>query len=119
MQNTQQSVMRSGNLNPMYGKKQSYETKQKISNTQKERYNRIRKALKEQDILDYGRTDDDARKDVLRHLLDKNELNFNSVQQAVNFLSIMLKEHCIQEIIRQEINNLLNECDQVWKDEKQ
>ena len=118
MQNTQQSVMRSGNLNPMYGKKQSYETKQKISNAQKERYNRIRKALKEQDILDYGQTDDNARKDVLRHLLDKNELNFNNVQQAVNFLSIMLKKHRIQEIIRQEINNLLNECDKVGKENK-
>lgn len=118
MQNTQQSVMRSGNLNPMYGKKQSYETKQKISNAQKERYNRIRKALKEQDILDYGQTDDNARIDVLRHLLDKNELNFNNVQQAVNFLSIMLKKHRIQEIIRQEINNLINECDKVGNDNK-
>ena len=112
MENTELSMMRTGNLNPMYGKKQSYETKQKISNAQKERYNRIRKALKEQDILDYGRTDDNARRDVLRHLLDKNELNFNSVQQAVNFLSIMLKKHRIQEIIREEINNLLNECEQ-------
>ena len=98
------------------GKKQSYETKKKISNTQKERYNRIRKALKEQDILDYGQTDDDARRDVLKHLLDKNELSFNNVQQAVNFLSIMLKKHRIQEIIRQEINNLINECDKVGND---
>lgn len=118
MQNTQQSVLRSGNLNPMYGKKQSYETKQKISNAQKERYNRIRKALKEQDILDYGQTDDNARKDVLRQLLDKNDLNFNNVQQAVNFLSIMLKKHRIQEIIRQEINNLINECDKVSNENK-
>jgi hypothetical protein len=110
--------MRSGNLNPMYGKKQSYETKQKISNAQKERYNRIRKALKEQDILDYGQTDDNARKDVLRQLLDKNDLNFNNVQQAVNFLSIMLKKHRIQEIIRQEINNLINECDKVSNENK-
>jgi len=67
--------------------------------------------LKEQDILDYGKTDDNARKDVLRQLLDKNELNFNNVQQAVNFLSIMLKKDRIQEIIRQEINNLISECD--------
>jgi len=67
--------------------------------------------LKEQDILDYGKTDDNARKDVLRQLLDKNELNFNNVQQAVNFLSIMLNKERIQEIIRQEINNLISECD--------
>ena len=68
MENTELSMMRTGNLNPMYGKKQSYETKQKISNAQKERYNRIRKSLKEQDILYYGQTDDNARKDVLRQL---------------------------------------------------
>ena len=73
---------------------------------------------KEQDILDYGQTDDDARRDVLKHLLDKNELSFNNVQQAVNFLSIMLKKHRIQEIIRQEINNLINECDKVGNDNK-
>ena len=67
--------------------------------------------MKEQDILDYGQTDDNARIDVLRHLLDKNELNFNNVQQAINFLAIMLKKHRIKELIRQEINNLINECD--------
>ena len=74
--------------------------------------------MKEQDILDYGQTDDNARIDVLRHLLDKNELNFKNIQQAVNFLSIMLKKHRIQEIIRQEINNLINECDKVGNDNK-
>ena len=111
MENTIQSIKKSGNLNPMYGKKQSYETKRKISIAQKERYNRIRKALKEQDILDYGRTDDNARRDVLRCLLDKNELNFNNVQQAVNFLSMMLKEDRIKKIVREEINKLISECD--------
>ena len=35
----QQQTTRSGNLNPMYGKKQSYETKKKISDSQKERLN--------------------------------------------------------------------------------
>ena len=74
--------------------------------------------MKEQDILNFGQTDDNARKDVLRQLLDKNELNFNNVQQAVNFLSIMLKKHRIQEIIRQEINNLINECNKVSNENK-
>ena len=74
--------------------------------------------MKEQDILNYGKTDNDARRDVLRHLLDKNELNFNNIQQAINFLSIMLAKHRIQEIIRQEINNLINECDKVGNDNK-
>ena len=111
MENTIQSIKKSGNLNPMYGKKQSYETKLKISNAQKARYAAIRKALREQDILNYGQRDDEARRDVIRQLLDKNELSFNNVQQAVNFLSMMLKEDRIKKIVREEINKLLNECD--------
>lgn len=95
------------------GKKQSYETKNKISASQKERYNRIRKALKEQDLLDYGQTNDDARKDVLRHLLDKNELHFKNIQQAVNFLAIMLQKDRIQAIIKEEINKFISSCDNV------
>ena len=47
MENTQQSVMRSGNLNPMWGHKQTSETKKKISDSQKARYAAIRKALSE------------------------------------------------------------------------
>ena len=113
MQNTKQSVMRSGNLNPMWGKRHDVETKQKISAAQKARYAAIRKALREQDILNYGQRDDEARRDVIRQLLDKNELSFNNIRQAVNFLSIMLKKERIQEIIRQEINNLISECDKV------
>lgn len=111
MENAIQSLKKSGNLNPMYGKKQSYETKLKISNAQKARYAAIRKALREQDILNYGQRDDEARRDVIRQLLDKNELSFNNVQQAVNFLSMMLKEDRIKKIVREEINKLLNECD--------
>ena len=115
MENTKQSMKKVGNLNPMFGNKQSVETKKKISDSQKERYAAIRKALKEQDILDYGQTDWNARKDVLRQLLDRNNLSFNSVKQAVNFLSIMLQKDRIKEIIRLEINNLKNEYDNVGK----
>jgi hypothetical protein len=56
---------------------------------------------------------------VLKQLLNKNELNFKSIQQAVNFLGIMLQKDRIQEIVREEINNLLNESYKVGKDEKQ
>ena len=35
MEITKQSVERSGNLNPMWGKRQSLETKKKISDSQK------------------------------------------------------------------------------------
>ena len=50
MENTMQSIKKSGNLNPMFGKRHSYETKNKISSAQKARYAAIRKALQEQDI---------------------------------------------------------------------
>ena len=103
MENTMQSVKKSGSLNPMWGKKHDEETKRKISDAQKKRYAAIRKALKEQDVLDYGQTDDYARKDVLKQLLDRNELNFRNIQQAVNFIAIMLKKDRIQEIIREII----------------
>lgn len=106
MQNTEQSVMRSGNLNPMYGKKQSYETKKKISDTQKARYSRIRQALNEDNILNHGKDDLEARKEVLLHLLDKNTLSFRSLQQAANFFVIMLGKDNIKQLIDEEINNL-------------
>lgn len=119
MENTMQSIKKSGSLNPMWGKRHDHETKKKISDAQKKRYAAIRKALQEQDILNYADTNDEARKDVLRQLLDRNELNFKSVQQAVNFLGIMLQKDRIQHIVREEINNLLNESYKVGKDEKQ
>ena len=118
MENTMQSIKKSGNLNPMWGKRHDEETKKKISDAQKARYAAIRKALKENDILDYAETDEEARKDVLRQLLDRNELNFKNIQQAVNFIAIMLRKDRIQEVIKEEINNLLNECDKVGKENK-
>lgn len=105
----QRQATRSGNLNPMYGKKQSYETKKKISDSQKERYQRIRHALSEQELLSNAQDDFETRKEVLQHLLDNNKLSFRSVQQAVNFLSIMLGKERIQSIIRAEIDKLLTD----------
>ena len=109
MKNTEQSVMKSGNLNPMYGKRHSTDTKKKISDSQKQRYQAIRKALKEQELFEYADTSLDARKEVLRHLLDTNELSFNSVQQAVNFIAIMLGKEKIQDIIKAEIDKVVSE----------
>ena len=111
MENTMQSIKKSGNLNPMHGKRHSYETKNKISAAQKARYAAIRKALQEQDVLNYADTDDAARKDVLKQLLDRNELNFRNVQQAVNFIAIMLNKDRVQKIIKEEINDFINGCD--------
>ena len=105
--NQQQTASRSGNLNPMYGKKQSYETKKKISDSQKERYRRIRHALSEQELLNNDQDDFETRKEVLQHLLDNNKLSFRSIQQAINFLAIMLGKERIQSIIRAEMDKLL------------
>lgn len=105
--NQQQTASRSGNLNPMYGKKQSYETKKKISDSQKERYRRIRHALSEQELLNNAQDDFETRKEVLQHLLDNNKLSFRSIQQAINFLAIMLGKERIQSIIRAEMDKLL------------
>ena len=118
MKNTEQSVMKSGNLNPMYGKRHSTDSKKKISDSQKQRYQAIRKALKEQELFEYADTSIDARKEVLRHLLDTNELSFNSVQQAVNFIAIMLGKEKIQDIIKTEIDKVISETHKVGNDKK-
>jgi hypothetical protein len=115
MEDTTKSVMRSGNLNPMWGHKQTSETKKKISASQKARYAAIRKALSEQDIIDYGKTDMEARKDVLRQLLDRNQLSFQSVQQAANFFAIMLDEERIKRIIQEQIDKFLADCKPIDK----
>ena len=102
----------------MYGKRHSTDTKKKISDSQKQRYQAIRKALKEQELFEYADTSLDARKEVLRHLLDTNELSFNSVQQAVNFIAIMLGKEKIQDIIKTEIDKVISETHKVGNDKK-
>ena len=47
MNTTKQSMGKVGSFNPMYGKRHTEETKQKISNTQRARYAAIRKAITE------------------------------------------------------------------------
>ena len=110
MGDTTKSVMRSGNLNPMYGKRHSTETKERISNTQKARYAAIRKAIHErEDILDYGNDDPQTRREVLRHLLDNNNLKFDTIKQAADFLVIMIGKDRIEEIVHRTINRYISE----------
>lgn len=106
---------KAGNLNPMWGHKQTSETKKKISDSQKARYAAIRKAISEQDIINYGKTDMKARKDVLRQLLDRNQLSFQSVQQAANFFAIMLDEERIKRIVQEQIDKFLANYESVDK----
>ena len=110
MNQTKHSVERSGNLNPMYGKRHSVETKLKIANSQRARYAAIRKAITEKDdILNYGEDTFQARKEVLRNLLDKNNLHFDNVKQAADFFVIMLGKDRIEEIIHREIDKYISE----------
>lgn len=109
MNQTTQSMKKSGNLNPMWGRKQSSETKKKISDTQKARYAAIRKAIHErEDILDYGDDDPQTRREVLRHLLDNNNLKFDNVKQAADFFAIMLGKKKIEEIVHRTINKYIS-----------
>ena len=110
MNQTKQSMERSGNLNPMWGKRHSAESKKKISDSQKARYAAIRKAITErEDILDYGNDDPQTRKEILRHLLDNNNLKFNSVKQAADFFVIMLGQDKIEEIVHRTIDRYIAE----------
>ena len=115
-QNITKQNNRSGNLNPMFGKRHSTESKKKISDSQKARYAAIRKAIQEkEDIVDYGRTDMAARKDVLLQLLDRNQLSFQSVQQAANFFAIMLDEERVKRIIQEQIDKFVRGCKPIDK----
>lgn len=117
MNQTQQSMEKSGNLNPMWGRKQSQETKKKISNTQKARYAAIRKAITERDdILDYGDDDPLTRREVLRYLLDNNNLRFDNVKQAADFFVIMLGRDRIEEIVHRTIDKYIAENCMLKKD---
>ena len=118
MNTTKASVERKGNLNPMWGRKHTPETKEKISNSQKARYNAIRNAIKENDILDYGSDDVESRKAVLSHLLNNNDLQFDNMKQVADFLVIMIGKDRINEIIRSEVDKIIAESYKVGNDNK-
>lgn len=114
--NSSQKISRQGNLNPMYGKRHTADTKKKISDSQKARYNAIRKAIKEQSIIDFGDDSPESRKRILTYLLDKNNLQFENMKQVADFLAIMIGKDRIQEIIRSEVDKLIAESYKVGND---
>ena len=118
MMNSSQKISRQGNLNPMYGKRHTADTKKKISDSQKARYNAIRKAIKEQSIIDFGDDSPESRKRILTYLLDKNNLQFENMKQVADFLAIMIGKDRIQEIIRSEVDKLIAESHKVGNDNK-
>ena len=107
--NSSQKISRQGNLNPMYGKRHTADTKKKISDSQKARFNAIRKAIKEQSIIDYGDNSPESRKAVLSHLLNNNDLKFDNMKQVADFLAIMIGKDRINEIIRSEVDKIIAE----------
>ena len=118
MNTTKASVERKGILNPMWGRTHTPETKEKISNSQKARYNAIRNAIKENDILDYGSDDVESRKAVLSHLLNNNDLQFDNMKQVADFLVIMIGKDRINEIIRSEVDKIIAESYKVGNDKE-
>lgn len=116
--NGSQKISRQGNLNPMYGKRHTADTKKKISDSQKARYNAIRKAIKEQSIIDFGDDSPESRKRILTYLLDKNNLQFENMKQVADFLAIMIGKDRIQEIIRSQVDKLIAESYKVGNDKK-
>ena len=116
--NGSQKISRQGNLNPMYGKRHTADTKKKISDSQKARYNAIRKAIKEQSIIDFGDDSPESRKRILTYLIDKNNLQFENMKQVADFLAIMIGKNRIQEIIRSQVDKLIAESNKVGNDKK-
>ena len=118
MMNSSQKISRQGNLNPMYGKRHTADTKKKISDSQKARYNAIRKAIKEQSIIDFGDDSPESRKRILTYLLDKNNLQFENMKQVADFLAIMIGKDRINEIIRSEVDKFIAESHKVGNGNK-
>lgn len=103
------TIKRKGNLNPMWGKRHDMRTKQKISDSQKSRYSDMKNNMTENNLLSFGRDDEETRKSILTHLLDNNDIAFNSINQAVDFLVIMIGKERLDEIIRCEIDKLIEQ----------
>lgn len=103
-----------GSLNPMWGKSQSLETKQKISNSQKGRYEKIRKALQTEDTAakkNIGETNAAAKIDLLKQCLFTDNITFKDAEQAHNFIAIMsdgINSNYLKRVINDELNLYLN-----------
>ena len=102
---------REGNLNPMHGKRHNTATKKKISDSQKARYAAIKRALQERAIFELAEDDIHARKEVIHQLIANNRLNFESVQQAINFLAIVIGKDNIVKALQEEIDKAIRTLD--------
>ncbi len=90
-----------GALNPMYGKAHSQETKDKISQTQKKRYDLIRKQLKTEST-----EDSDKKIDLLNLCIQQGRIN--SLSELEDEICKLFHEQRIRQIIEQTVNNYLS-----------
>lgn len=90
-----------GALNPMYGKAHSQETKDKISQTQKKRYNLIRKQLQKE-----SKEDSDKRINLLNLYIQQGKIN--NISELEDEICKLFQEQRIRQIIEQTVNNYLS-----------
>lgn len=91
-----------GALNPMFGKSHSQETKDKISKTQKERYNLIRKQLQKE-----SKEDNDNKINLLNLYIKQGKIN--SLSELEDEICKLFQEQRIKQIIEQTVNNYLSQ----------
>lgn len=109
MKNTNQSMKKSGSLNPMWGKQQSLEAKKKISDSQKARYERIRDKLQSESTK-VNNVEQDAKLDLLKQCIFTDSIQFRDKQQALNFINIMsdgIEGNYLKRVINDELNKFL------------
>ena len=92
---------RAGSLNPMWGKQHSQKTKDKISKTQKERYDLIRKQLQKE-----NKEDSDNRINLLTLYIKQGKIN--TLSELEDEICKLFQEQRIRQIIEQTVNNYLS-----------
>ena len=103
-----QSLAKTGNLNPMYSQHHTEISKHKISQSQKKRWDNIRKAVTEEQDF----TDAEARQDLINQALYTDTISFKDIQQAHNFFSIISGQNQKKELkylIQKTINDMLKD----------
>lgn len=92
---------REGSLNPMWGKQHSQKTKDKISKTQKERYDLIRKQLKREST-----EDSDRRIDLLNLYIQQGKIS--TMKDFEDAIYNLFQEQRIKSIIEQTVSNYIS-----------
>lgn len=101
IQNDNPNRSKEGALNPMFGKSHSQETKDKISKTQKARYDLIRKQLQQE-----NKEDSDNRINLLNLYIKQGKIN--NISELEDAIYNLFQEERLQRIIKQSVNNYLS-----------